>query len=219
MLNTLRLETQTHAEKIDAIELMMTLKRQELSYSYNWENYYSKLEQHFSELEKGHSGFFMKDESFSLRLHLIFIRITFNIDCLQELLEILALINSSEEYEIISSRIALKDFLSLEVKNLIGKPVMPMLVQYISAFCFHESHDVRYHTVQALYLLIESQYADFVVNRLSKMMDDDDYKVRWAILHQASMIKKISELTYNYIVGKAKIDNNYLVRRVVENYA
>jgi len=63
ILNTLRLETQTHAEKIDAIELMMTLKRQDLSYSYNWDNYYSKLEQHFSEIEKGHSGFFMKDKS------------------------------------------------------------------------------------------------------------------------------------------------------------
>jgi len=50
------------------------------------------------------------------------------------------------------------------------------------------------------------------------MMDDDDYKVRWAVLHQVSMIKKINELTYNYIIGKAKIDNNYLVRRVVESY-
>jgi hypothetical protein len=215
-LSTLRLETQTHAEKIDAIELMMTLKRQEL-FGYNWDNYYSRLEQHFSEIKKGFSGFFIKDESLSLRLHLTFIRITFNIECLPELLETLALINSSEEYEIISSLIALKDFLNLEVNNLVGKPVMPMLVQYISAFCFHESHDVRYHTVQALYPLIKSQYADFVVNRLSKMMDDDDYKVRWAILFQASMIKKISELTYNYIVGKAKIDNNYLVRRAAEN--
>ncbi|MDP1715114.1 MAG: hypothetical protein Q8L41_10260 [Anaerolineales bacterium] len=219
IFNTLSLETQTHAEKIDAIELMMTLKRQELSYIYNWDDYYSKLEQHFSEIEKGHSGFFMKDESLSLRLHLIFIRINFDVDCLQELLEILALINSSEEYEIISSLISLKDFLSFEIKNLVENPVMPILVQYISSFCFHESHDVRYRTVQALYMLIESRYADFVVNRLSKMIDDDDYKVRWAVLHQVSMIKKINELTYNYIVGKAKIDNNYLVRRVVENYA
>lgn len=217
ILNTLCLETQTYEEKIDAIELMITLKMQELSYSYDWNNYYLKLEQHFSEIEKGHSGFFMKDESLALRLHLIFIRITFNVDCLQELLEILALINSSEEYEIISSLVALKDFLGRKVNNLIGKSVMPILVQYISAFCFHESHDIRFHTVQALYSLIESQYADFVVNRLSKMMDDDDHDVRWAVLHQASMIKKINELTYNYIVGKAKIDNNYLVRQVVEN--
>jgi len=218
ILNTLCLETQTRAEKIDSIGLLMILKKQDLSYNYNWDNYYSKLEQHFSEMEKGHSDLFSKDDALSLQLHLIFIRITFNVDCLQELLEILALLNSSEEYEIISSLIALKDFLSFEVNNLVGKPVLPILVQYISAFCFHESHDVRYHTVRSLYLLIESQYADFVVNRLSKMMDDDDYKVRWAVLHQVSMIKKINELTYNYIIGKAKIDNNYLVRRVVESY-
>ena len=217
ILNTLRLETQTHAEKIDALELLMILKKNNSSYSYAWDNYYFRLEQYFSEIEKGHSGFFMKDETLSLRLHLIFIRVIFNRDCLQELLEILALINNSEEYEIISSLIALKDYLSLEINNPVAKSVMPILVQYISAFCFHESHRVRYHTVRALYLLIASQYADFVVNRLSKMMDDDDYTVRWAILDQVSLIRNHSEQTYNYIIGKAKIDNNYLVRRVVEN--
>lgn len=217
ILNTLRLETQTYAEKIDAIELMMTLKKQELPYSYNWDNYYSKLEQHFSEMEKGHSGFFIKDESLLLRMHLIFVKITFGVDCLQELLEILALINNSDEYEIISSLAALKEFLRLEVNNLIEKPVMPMLVQYISTCCFNESSDSRFHAVGALYLLIESQYADFVINRLSKMMDDDDYRVRWAILNQVSLIKKHNEQTYNYIIGKAKIDNNYLIRQMVES--
>jgi hypothetical protein len=129
IFNTLCLETQTYAEKIDSIELMMALKRQPLSYTYNWDNYYSKLEQHFSEMEKGHSGFFMKDETLSLKLHLIFIKIIFNIDCLPELLEILALINSGEEYEVISSLVALKDFLSFEASSLIGEPVMPILVQ------------------------------------------------------------------------------------------
>lgn len=215
--NTLRLETQTHADKIDAIELMMSLKRQGLSYIYNWDNYYLKLEQHFSEIEKGHSEFFMKDESLSLRLHLIFVKITFDVDCLQELLEILALINNSDEYEIISSLAALKDFLRLELNSLIEKPVMPMLVQYISACCFHESSDIRFHTIGALYLLIESQYSDFVINRLSKMMDDDDYRIRRAILNQVSLIKKHNEQTYNHIIGKAKIDNNYLIRQMVEN--
>lgn len=219
IFNTLILETQTHSEKIDSIELMMTLKTQKLSYSYGWDNYYSKLDQNFSEIiEEGKSSFFMKDETLSLRLHLIFIKIIFNVDCSQELLEILALINSNNEYEIISSLVALKEFLSIEVNNQVKETVMPMLLQYISAFCFHESYDVRYRTVEALYLLLETQYADFVVNRLSKMMDDDDYRVRWAILHQVPMIKKINEITYNYIVGKAKIDNNYLVRKVVENY-
>ena len=219
ILNTLRLETQTHGEKIDSLQLLITLKRHSSSYSYSWDNYYSKLQQHFSEMEKGHSGVFVKDETLSLRLHLIFIRLSFNIECLQEILEILALINNSEEYEIISSLVALNNYLNLEINSPVAKSMMPILVQYISAFCFHESYRVRYHTVQALYMLIKSQYADFVVNRLSKMMDDDDYRVRWAILNQAPMIKEINEITYSYIIGKAKIDNNYLTRRVVENYA
>jgi hypothetical protein len=218
ILNTLRLKTQSYSEKIDAIQLMLTLKTQKLSYSYNWGNYYSKLEQYFSEIEESYSGFFVRDETLSLRLNLIFIQIIFDIDCLQELLETLALVNSSGEYEIISSLVALNDFLSLEVNNLFEKPVMPMLVQYISAFCFHESFDVRYRTVEALYSLIESSYADFVVNRLSKMMDDDNYKVRWVILSKVRLIKKINEGAYNYIVGKAKIDNNFLVRRIVESH-
>lgn len=217
ILNTLCLETQTYTEKIDSIELLLTLKRQELAYSHNWDKYYSELKQRFPEIEKTASGFFMKDETLSLRLHLILVQIVFNADCMRELLEILALINSSGEYEIISSLVALKEFLRFEVKGLIGNPVMPILVQYISAFCFHESHDVRYWTTQALFPLIESPYADFVVNRLSKMMDDDDFNVRQAILYRASTIKNHSEQTYSYIIGKGRIDNNYLVRRVVEN--
>lgn len=216
ILNTLRLKTQSHSEKIDAIQLMLTLKTQKLSHNYNWSDYYSQLEQYFSEIEESFSGFFIKDETLSLRLHLIFIRIIFDVDCLQEFLETLALINNSGEYEIISSLVALNDFLSLEENNLFEKPVMPMLVQYVSAFCFHESSEIRYRTVEALYSLIESRYADFVVGRLSKMMDDDDHKVRWVILSKVSLIKKVNEATYNYIIGKAKIDNNYLVRRIVE---
>ena len=194
----------------------MCLKKEELSYSYDWNNYYSNLEQHFTEIEKGYSGFFLKDELLSLKLHLIFLRIIFDTDYMQDLLEVLAFINNSDEYEIISSLITLKDFLENEINNLEGDPIISVFVQYISAFCFNRNDDIRYRTVQALYQLIESQYADFVVNRLSKMMEDDDYRVRWAILHQATLIKKQSEQTYNYIIGKAKIDNNYLVRRVVE---
>lgn len=217
ILTTLSLETQTYGEKIDAIELLVILKKQEFAYSYSWDNFYSRFEEHLPEIEKAHSGFFMRDDSLSLRLRLLFVRLIFGKDCLQDLLEILALMNSSGEYEIISSLTALKDFLRFEVSTLVEKPVMPILVQYISGFCFHGSHDVRFRTVQALYLLIKSQYTDFVINRLSKMMDDDDYRVRWAILNQVSLIKDRNEQTYYYIIGKAKIDNNFLVRRMVEN--
>ncbi len=51
------------------------------------------------------------------------------------------------------------------------------------------------------------------------MMDDNDFRVKIAIVRQVHLIKKHSVETSNYIVTKAKIDNNYLVRKSVENIA
>jgi len=51
------------------------------------------------------------------------------------------------------------------------------------------------------------------------MMDDDDYRVKWGVLSQAQKIKEYSEATFNYILSKAKIDKNYLVRKALINYA
>ncbi len=51
------------------------------------------------------------------------------------------------------------------------------------------------------------------------MMDDDDFRVKLGVLNQANLIKKYDEKTFNYVVSKAKIDNNYLVRKGIKLYA
>lgn len=214
--NTLFSETQTYTEKINSIQLLLCLKRQDLSNSFDWNNYYFILKQNITNAEKGNSIFFKEDSDLLLKLSLIILRITFGEDCLQEILEILAFINNGSNREIIESLIALEDFLKVEKNNLAENPIISLVVQYISAFCFHEDDEIRSCTVGVLYQLIDSKYASFVVNRLVKMMDDNDFKVKWAIVNQASLIKQHSLTSFNYIVGKAKIDNNYLVRKVIE---
>ncbi|MCX6643737.1 MAG: hypothetical protein NT043_00810 [Candidatus Bathyarchaeota archaeon] len=138
---------------------------------------------------------------------------------MQELLEILAFINNGSNREIIGSLTALEDFLKSEKYKLVGNPIISVVVQYISAFCFHDNNDIRYYTVRVLHQLIDSQYAGFVVNRLAKMMDDNDFEVKWVIVNKASLIKQHSVTAFNYIVGKAMIDNHYLVRKGIENIA
>ncbi len=221
ILNTLHLETQTLSEKIDAIQLLMRLRKEELTYNYNWEDYYSDLKLNFEKIQKGHSRFgsFERDETLSLRLHIILLQYMFGENSLEELLETLSLLSNGEENEIVSSLITLKDFLNLQANKMNENSAQPILVQYISSFCFDENQNIRYRTVKALYALIESQYSNFVIDRLSKMIDDDDYNVRWAVLYQASLIEKQNEQTYNYIIQKAKIDNHYLVRRMVNKNA
>ncbi len=218
--NTLLSETQTYREKISAIRLLLCLKHQNLSNSYDWDNFYKNIKQNIEKVQKGHFGFFELDQTLPLRLHLIILRMTFGDDTLQEMLEILALISNSSNGEIIDSLIALNDFLKAEKHTLAESPLISIIVQYISSFCFHEDPNIRFYTVKVLYELIDSKYSSFVVSRLAKMMDDDDdFKVKWAIIHQVELIKTYSTSTFNYIISKAKIDNNYLVRKAVEKLA
>ena len=214
ILDTLYLETQTHPEKIEAIQLLMNIKA---SHEHDWETYYSKLEKDFEEIENGYSGFFTKDERLSLRLNILLLRIMFSEDCAQELLEVLALINNSSEYDKISSLIAIRDFLLISDDNLTNSSITSILVQYTSTHCFSNSGRIRYETVLALYSLLNTEYISFIVGRLTKMMDDDNFNVRWAILDQSSLIEKLDKQAYSYILQKAKIDSNYLVRRMVED--
>jgi len=211
--NTLFSERQTSLTKISSIQLLLFLKQQSLSFDFNWSNYYSNLKQNITKIKKGYTGFHDAYSTLTLNLYLIILQITFREDCLQELIEILALTNNSSELEIIYSLEALVYLLKFNKNNLSESPIISVLIQYISAFCFHDDYNIRCHTVQALYQLIDSRYTNFVVDQLSKMMDDDDYRVKYCVLNQASLIKKYSETTFNYVIGKAKIDNYFLVRK------
>jgi hypothetical protein len=217
LANTLFSETQTYAEKNSALQLLMFLKKQEFSQTYDWESYYSNIKQNIGNIEKGYSSLFESDGALVLRLNLITCRITFEDDCLPELLEILTILNNSDSREIISSLILLRKFLKLEKERILDNSIVSVFLQYISAFCFHNSGDVRFATVRALYHLIESPYSDFVVGRLTKMMDDDSFEVKWAIVEQAPLIRHKDILAFNYVVSKAQIDNNYLVRTAIRD--
>ena len=188
------------------------------SHEYDWKAYFSHLGKDFEEMEKGFSGFFGRDERLSLRLHILLLRIMFNVDCSQELLEILAIINNSSEYDKISSLIAIRNFLLALDKKFADNLITSILVQYTSIHCFSHSNEIRYQTVQSLYSLLETEYKDFIVGRLTKMMDDDDFNVRWAILYQSPLIKDVDKQSYNFILQKAKIDSNYLVRKAIEEH-
>jgi hypothetical protein len=217
IFNTLFSETQTYSEKINSIQLLLCLKRQELPFSYDWNNYHSNLKQNIAKVEKGSSNFFANEGALLLQLYVVFLRITFRDNYLQETLETLSLISNSSAREIIDSLLALEDFLEAEKHNLAGNSIISVLVQYMATFCFHDDDKIRRSTVRALSQLIDSQYANFVVNRLAKMMDDNDFGVKVFIVRQAHLIRKHSEETFSYITMKAKIDNNYLVRKVIEN--
>lgn len=211
---TLLTEKQSYSEKIDAAKLLLYLKQQSWTEIYDWNEFYSNIKQNVEEIQKGHSSLFESEQPFLLQLYLVFLQITFGDDVLKDLLEILALTSSSSNAEIIGSLAALGDFLKSEKHKLERSSLIPIMVQYISSFCFHEDDNIRFYTVEALYQLLDTEYSDFIVSRLARMMEDAAFRIKLAVLHQASLVKNYSLSTYNYLGDKAKIDQNYLVRKL-----
>jgi len=217
---TLLSKTQTYSAKNDAIRLLTFLKSWKFSPKYDWHEFYSNLHKNIETIEKGSSSYFFETSSLNiLNLHLVLLKILFGEDCLQELIETLAVINNGNVFEKIKSLEALLSFLKYEKSSFSDTPTVSILIQYVSNLCFHSDFNIRYETIQVLYELLDTQYSSFVISQLSKMMDDDDYRVKWGVLNQAQKIKKYSDTTFNYILSKAKIDKNYLVRKALEKHA
>jgi len=218
--NTLLSKTQTYSAKDDAIKLIIFLKSWEFSPAHDWSGLYSTLHKNIETLAKGSSNYFSETSSSQiLNLHLVLLKRVFGEDCLQELIETLALINNGDEFEKIESLNALENFLKFEKDIFSELSIASILIQYVSNFCFYADFDIRYRTVQVLYELLDTPYSSLIISQLSKMMDDDDYRVKWGILRQVQKIREYSETTFNYILGKAKIDKNYLVRKALNKYA
>lgn len=215
--NTLLSKTQTYSEKINAIHLLLLLKHVSGHEDYNWIRYYASLKQSIDTIKTGHSGFFEQESDLSLRFALAVLQFAFGDTSWQEMFEILALINNESEREVIDSLITLYYFLKRTRHLLDEDPFLPVIVQYVSTFCFHESQEIRRQTVGVLYQLLNTQYAEFAAGRLSKMMDDDDFGVKLPIVRQADLLKQKDLDAYNYILSKADIDNHYLVRKVAKN--
>ena len=217
---TLLSETQTYSTKEYAIELLTFLKSWEFSPMYGWHEFYSNLHKNIESIEKGSSSYFFETSSPNiLSLHIVLLKIVFSENCLQELIETLAVINNGTENEKIKSLEALLSFLKYEKSSFSDTSTVSILIQYVSNFCFHSDYDIRHQTTQVLYEFLDTQYSSFVIGQLAKMMGDDDYRVKLGVLNQAERIKKYSDTDFNYIISKAKIDKNYLVRRAIEKYA
>lgn len=215
--NTLFSETQTYSEKINSIQLLLFLKRQGTYRGHDWNNFYLNLLQNISKVEKGGPDFFEQNKSRLLGLNLLLLRMSFGENCFQEILEILAQINNSDDGEIINSLVYLHDFLKNKRSNFSKNPILSIVIQYVSNICLHENNVIRYNTVKVFYQLINTKYSNFAINRLVKMIDDNDFTVKWAIVNQVPLIKQLDVTSYNYILGKARIDNNYIVRKRANN--
>ena len=195
--------------KVQSIELLFQLFELSSSFDFDYKQVIKNLISREQEILKGKNFIFQNDDLI-LKLVFTFIKYWGQENPIQNLIEILSQLNSSEErYQIYSLQV-IERFLDMSLKVIKETNSLSAIVQYTSQFCFHSNYRLRYDATRIMFHLLNTEYSDFAMNRISRMIDDEDYRVKWLVLDN---VKRVTlPKTYNYIISKALNDNNYLVR-------
>ncbi len=215
---TLLKNTQTYSTKISAMGLLIFLRSCPISFEYDWIETLTELEENYKEIAQSQDDYLRNITIQTFNIFWIVMKISFGRECSNELLENLAIINNQNDADKINALIALITLFKTPNIKIDELKELPIFVQFVSSFCFSGSSEIRRLTVIALYHLIDTQYGLFAIDQLSKMMSDDNYDIKLEITKQLSKIRSQNEIAFNYILGKARIDNHFLVRRSVANF-
>lgn len=130
-----------------------------------------------------------------------------------DLIEILADIGDDELSQIKASQLLLS---YLEASSQEICPKLESIILQQSIIWSNSSNvDVRWNTVKILFQLLRNlENQSLICNQLVKMMDSDNVYIKTSILRLAYYLKEIDNPTYNYILQKATLDTNYVVRKV-----
>jgi hypothetical protein len=130
------------------------------------------------------------------------------------LIDILADIKDDEPLLIHASKTISHFFEQCAPKEL-DFELVNILLQYSLRWCREDNVDIRWNAINSLLILARDDRCSKVAcNQLVKMLDIDNVYIKNRILWHAEDIKDIDRPTYDYILQKASLDTNFMVRRV-----
>lgn len=210
---TLLRENQTIEAKIDAIELLIYLIKSQPNIQERNRDKVNELLINKPKLEKAYLLMTNLNESnLKFSVYLLY-------NCLGEnitirLLNILADIRDNT----LSNRKASAAFLNyLEANNtsISDYQIEHIILQQAIEWCVESDIDIRWNAVQILFLLLRNLDNKTVVcNQLVKLMDTDNVYIKNKILRNVHLLKDVDFDTLKYIIDKASVDTNYVVRKV-----
>lgn len=105
-------------------------------------------------------------------------------------------------------------FLRQYSSNDLETELITILLQYSLLWCREDNVEIRWNAVNILLFLVhDTRCSQVVCNHLVKMFDIDNLYIKILILKHIEDIKYIDNPTYDYILQKASIDTNYMVRK------
>lgn len=211
---TLLRENQTIEAKIDAIELLVYLLKSRTSVQERNKNKIIELLSNKPQVEKAQAIMTNLSET-NLKFSALLLYNCLGEDITVELLNILADIGD----DTLSNRKASTAFLNyLEANNSSVSDIQleHIILQQAIEWCVESDLDIRWNAVQILFLLLQNiENKNVVCNQLVKLMDTDNFYIKNKIIRNIHLLKDIDFETFKYIVQKASVDTNYIVRKVV----
>ncbi|AKL96128.1 hypothetical protein CACET_c26830 [Clostridium aceticum] len=211
---TLLRKNQTIEVKIDAIELLVYLLKSQSSVQERNKNKIIELLSSKPQVEKAQAIITNLNET-NLKFSALLLY-----NCLGEDITV-GLLNTLVDIgdDTLSNRKASVAFLNyLEANN---SPVPDIQLEHIILqqaieWCVESDLNIRWNAVQILFLLLRNiENKNVVCNQLVKLMDKDNVYIKNKILRNIHLLKDIDFETFKYIVQKASVDTNYVVRKVV----
>lgn len=212
---TLLRENQTIETKMDAIELLIYLVRSRPMIKEEEKEKIAELLLNKPRIESAQAIMTNLNET-NLRFSAFLLYHCVDEEITSELLNALADIGD----DVLSNRKASKVFLNyLEADT---RPETDTLLEHIILqraieWCAKSDLNIRWNAVQILFLLLKNPVNKNIINnQLVKRMDVDNVYIKNKILRNIGRVKDIDSKTFNYIIKKAFIDANYVVRKTVE---
>lgn len=210
---TLYSSNQILSAKVDAINLISFIKLISNDDSYD---FVSMINQLTNDEELFYVGMdiilFDKTTVSILKFNFMMMKLVFNSIKLDE---IVGLLSSYNELEVFEKVEALKTIVSLfehEKASYIDEKIILLIIQFSLGLSNDKNHDVRFYATKALLHLLSNNNKVPIIKRLSLIMDYDSIYIKNQILNFSDKLKSIDKESYEFIIEKALVDNNYVIR-------
>ncbi|MDD3336335.1 MAG: hypothetical protein PHI98_12600 [Eubacteriales bacterium] len=212
---TLLKETQTIEAKMNAIELLVYLVESRPMIRESNKQQIAKLLAKKSQIETAHAVMTNLSET-NLRFSALLLYHCLGEDSAVELMN--ALVDIGDDA--LSNRKASYAFLNyLEASStpMVDELLEHIILQRAIEWCAASNLHIRWNAIQILFLLLrDSKNKSVICNQLVKRMDTDNLYIKNTILRNAYHLKTVDPETLKYIMEKASVDTNYVVRKVVK---
>ena len=211
---TLLRENQTIEAKMDAIELLVYLLRSQPNIQERNREKIRELLLNKPKMETANMMMTNLSET-NLRFSVYLFYNCLGEDISVGLLNILADIGD----DILSNRkasIAFLNYLEVNKPSMSDIQIEHIILQQAIGWCVESDVDIRWNAVQILFLLLRNiENKNVVCNQLVKLMDTDNVYIKNEILRNVHLLKDVDIETLKYIIEKASVDTNFVVRKVV----